>query len=117
MKKKNVITKNYLEKIPTCSPEIKWSKDEKGIVTLEIENKGWANRIAQVVFRRPKISYIHLDSLGSFVWPLIDGKSNIIEIGEEVDKEFGEKAKPLYERLARYFQILESYHFIDWVEA
>ena len=49
MKKKNVITKNYLEKIPTCSPEIKWSKDEKGIVTLEIENKGWANRIAQVV--------------------------------------------------------------------
>ena len=107
MKKKNVITKNYLEKIPTRSPEIKWSKDEKGIVTLEIENKGWANRIAQVVFRR----------LGSFVWPLIDGKSNIIQIGEAVDKEFGENAKPLYERLARYFQILESYHFIDWTDA
>ena len=116
MKNKNVITKNYLEKIPTRSPEIKWSKDEKGIVTLEIENKGWANRIAQVVFRRPKISYIHLDNLGSFVWPLIDGKSNIIQIGEAVDKEFGENAKPLYERLARYFQILESYHFIDWTD-
>ena len=32
------------------------------------------------------------------------------------DEKFGEEAHPLYERLARYFQIMDSYHFISWVE-
>ena len=68
----------------------------------------------QALFRRPRVSYIHLDKLGSFVWPLLDGKTNIIELGKQVEAEFGEEAHPLYERLARYFQILDSYRFIEW---
>ena len=40
---------NYLEKIPVRSSEIEWKTDEKGIVTLEIQNTGWANKIAQVL--------------------------------------------------------------------
>lgn len=114
MKKKKVITQNYLEQIPVRSPSIKWKSDDKGIVTLEIENKGWANRLAQLILFRPKVSYVHLDELGSFIWPIIDGKQNIIEIGKLVDNAFGEKAHPLYERLAQYFKILHSYHFIEW---
>ena len=43
-----------------------------------------------------------------------DGEKNIIELGKEVEKHFGEKANPLYERLAKYFQILDSYHFVEW---
>ncbi len=113
-KKKNVISENYLERIPVRSSQIEWKTDDKEMVTLEIENKGWANRISQVLFFRPKISYVHLDKLGSFVWPLIDGKMTITELGEKVDEKFGEEAHPLYERLAKYFQILDSYHFITW---
>ena len=52
--------------------------------------------------------------MGSFIWPLIDGEKSILEIGEYVETHFGEKANPLYERLAKYFQILESYGFINW---
>ena len=52
--------------------------------------------------------------MGSFVWPLMDGKKDITAIGVEVKEHFGEKAEPLYERRARYFQILDSYHFIQW---
>lgn len=113
-KKKNVISKNYLEKIPQKPESIGWKADEKGIVTLEIENKGWANKIAQKLFKRPKVSYVHLDEMGSFIWPHIDGEKNIIELGQLVEEHFGEKANPLYERLARYFQILESYRFVVW---
>ena len=90
--------------------------DEKGIVTLEIENKGWANKLAQKFFKRPRVSYVHLDEMGSFIWPLIDGENNIIELGKLVQEHFGENANPLYERLARYFQILESYRFVEWKE-
>ena len=114
MKKKNIISRNYLEGIPLKNEALGWSTDDEGIVTLEIENTGFFNRIAQRFFKKPRISYVHLDEMGSFVWPLTDGNKNLIEIGEFVKDRFGEKAEPLYERLAKYFQILESYNFIKW---
>ncbi len=116
MKRKQVIRENYLDRIPVHDPAIGWSTDESGIVTLEIENKGLANRIAQKVLKKPKITYIHLDENGSFVWPLIDGKSSVLELGKAVDEHFGEAAHPLYERLAKFFQILDGYGFIHWTE-
>ena len=93
---------------------LSWTQDEDGKVTLDIENKGVFNKIAQVIFKRPRVSHVHLDEMGSFVWPLLDGEKTIIDIGTEVDAHFGKKAHPLYERLAKYFQILDSYHFIEW---
>lgn len=117
MKKKQKITGNYLEKIPVRSEHIVWSQSEDKKVTLDIENKGLFNTIAQKLFNKPRISHIHLDSIGSFVWPLIDGKRSIMEIGEMVEAELGEKAHPTYERLAKFFQILDSYGFIKWIES
>lgn len=111
--KKNVISQNYLERKPIRVIE-NWSTDENGIVTLEKENTGIFNKIAQVFLKKPKISFIHLDEMGSFIWPLLDGKTDIIELGEKVKEHFGEKAEPLYERLAKYIQILESYNFIKF---
>lgn len=105
---------NFLDNKPIRNENIGWSADDNGIVTLEIENKGVFNRIAQKLFKKPKISYVHLDEMGSFVWPVIDGEKDITELGRLVDEYFGEKAHPLYERLAKYFQILHSYGFIKW---
>lgn len=113
MKKKNIISENYLERVPLCG-NIAFSLDNEKNVTLEIINRGIFNRIAQTLFKKPKTSYVHLDALGSFVWQKIDGKKNIIEIGNEVKEHFGDEANPLYERLAKYFQILESYGFISF---
>ena len=104
---------NYLEKIPQKG-DFKWTKDDEGIVTLEIENKGIFNRICQKLFKKPKISYVHLDKMGSFVWPIIDGEKSILDISEDVKKEFGDEANPLYERLSKYFQILASYGFVKF---
>jgi len=114
MKNNNAISTNYLEKIPVRNSLINWEKSDDGKITLEIENIGWINRIAQKFFKKPKITYVHLDETGSFVWPLIDGERNIIVLGEAVKERFGEEAEPLYERLAKFFQILESYNFISF---
>lgn len=114
MKKKTVINKNYLENIPYRPLEIKWKEDEKGIITLEIENRGFMNRVAQKLFRKPRVSYIHLDEMGSFIWPLLNGERSIIDLGVLVEEHFGEKAHPLYERLAKYFMTLDSYGFVKW---
>ncbi len=105
---------NYIEKVPAINQNINWSKEENGAVTLEIENKGVFNRIAQKLFGKPKISYIHLEEIGSFVWPLIDGKTDIFELGKQVKEHFGEKAEPLYPRLVKYFETLETYRFITF---
>ncbi|MSS63733.1 PqqD family protein [Lachnospiraceae bacterium WCA-693-APC-MOT-I] len=113
MKKKKESSKNYLALCPCWKEGLDWSVDEEGIVTLNIENKGFFNRLAQKLFRKPKVSYIHLDAFGSFIWPLLDGKTTIIELGKKVEAHFGDEASPLYERLAKFFQILDSYHFIE----
>ena len=112
--KKNIKDENYLEKKPICKNGLNWSADENGNVTLEMENKGVANRIMQKLIKKPKISYIHLDEMGSFVWPLMDGEKDILEIGKFVEEHFGEKANPLYERLSQYFKTLEKYNFIEY---
>ena len=109
-KKKNIISENYLERKPLRA-DLKWS-EEDGIITLEKENTGVMNRIAQTLFHKPRISYIHLDETGSFIWPMLDGETSIIVLGERVKEHFGEKAEPLYERLVKYLQILESYGFV-----
>ncbi len=109
--KNKKIEENFLDKIPVKS-EIKWEKSEDGSVTLHVENKGAMNKIAQLVFKKPKVSFIHLDEMGNFVWPLIDGEKTVYEIGVLVKEHFGEKAEPLYERLSQYFKTLEAYKFI-----
>lgn len=113
-KKKHIIPENYLLRIPTLKEGMEWRMEEDGGVTLLVENTGWANRIAQKLFGRPKFSQIHLDATGSYLWPLMDGVRDITELGKLVDEKFGEEAHPLYERLARYFEILDSYRFITW---
>lgn len=102
---------NYLDKIPSISADVEW-QNNYGEVVLMMENKGAFNRLFQKVFKKPKISHIHLDKIGSFVWTKIDGKSTINEIATKVKSEFGENSYPLYPRLIKYFNLLNEYKFV-----
>ena len=113
-KKKGSINQNFLENIPVRQEGLRWDADEKGIVTLYVHNTGILKKITQKLLKKPEYTQVHLDENGSFVWPLIDGKRNIIELGKDVQAHFGEKAEPLYPRLAKFFQILESYGFVSF---
>ena len=75
---------------------------------------GLANKLAQTILKKPKVSFIHLDEMGSFIWPLLDGKKDVTALGEDVKAHFGEKAEPLYERLAKYIHMLDDYGFIEF---
>ena len=115
--KKKVNNENYLERKPIGKNGLNWSKDDEGNVTLEMENKGVANRIMQKLIKKPKISYIHLDEIGSTVWKNIDGKRDIVFIGEILKEEFGEKIEPLYDRLVSYFDYLFKSGLITFKKA
>ena len=82
---------------------------------LEIENTGVFNTIAQKVFNKPRYTKVHLDGFGTFIWPLIDGRRSVMDIAACVKEEYGEKAEPLYPRIVQYFQTVESYHFVRFI--
>ncbi len=114
-RKKNEPQINYLDLIPQQSGELKWHRDLKNRVILEVENTGLFNTIAQKVFNKPRFTKVHLDGQGSFIWPLIDGQKAVADLAELVKAEFGEAAEPLYPRIVKYFQIMESYHFVKFL--
>ncbi len=113
MKKKKT-DENYLERVAKRGEHLRWTTDGEGVVTLELDNKGLFNRLAQKLFKKPPISYVHLDEIGSFVWQELDSEKNLLAIGKAMEETLGEKAQPTYERLAKYLQILDSYHFVTW---
>lgn len=113
-KKHSSYAENYLEKKPSVKEGLAVSISDDGAVTIELENTGFMNRVMQKLLKKPRISYIHLDETGSFVWKLIDGERDIAEIGKSVKERFGDKAEPLYERLAAYFASLKNCGFIEY---
>ena len=75
------IAKNYLDIVFVPAPDLAWRKSEaepleseEKFVTLDVENKGFFNFIAQKFFGQPKVSHISLDKYGSALWILWTGK-------------------------------------------
>ena len=95
---------NLLDYIPQTHPAVTWSMSDDNRITLHVNNKGFYNRIAQILFKRPKVSHIELDEYGSVVWNNITGQITVEELGEKVES--------LYERLVKYLIILQNNRFI-----
>ncbi len=100
---------NYLDYIPVHNKEF---KVEDGKVTILRENKGLSNFVAQKFAKKPRVTQVHLDKMGNFIWPLIDGERSIYDISVLVKEKFGDDCEPLYERLIMYMRNLENYDFI-----
>lgn len=106
---------NYLEQIPERNPKLTWKEDESGIVILDMVHQGLFDKIAQGLFATPEGQpyppggvwqlYLETDRRGS---------GDLAEIGALVKAEFGDRAEPLYERLAQYFETLAGNHFISY---
>ncbi len=110
MKKK----KNYLDNIPEIN-NIKWNTLDDGIIELVIENTGFYNTLAQKLFKKPRFSLIKLDKNGSFIWKQIDGKKNLYEIGKNLADEYSDAGNQLYERLSKFFAIMEQHKYIRFI--
>lgn len=109
MKKKNSV--NYLELIFEKNPEILWSKTDTGLIVLSVENRGFYNRIAQIFFKKPPVSYISLDKTGSRFWQLLDGKNSVFEVIKKMEEEFPSESGMLNRGLG-FFRTLQINKFI-----
>ena len=106
-------SKNYLDYVPVKNPEIQYHADSDGIVTVEIEWKGFYHRIAQKFFHRPRVSDVKMDDYGSFVWLAIDDKKDVHQLSKELDAQFPKMEKSL-SRLIKFLEILHDNHLIRW---
>lgn len=110
MRKKGEV--NYLDFIPVKSTKYAYTYDQNDIAVIIVPHKTIYDKFAQKLFKTPAESKISLDKYGSFVWKLIDSKNSIYDISIEVKNKFGDEAEPLYNRLIKYFQILEDQRFV-----
>lgn len=104
---------NLLDMIPHQSTKYRSETDDKGMVTIFVENKGPFNFVAQKLFHKPRFTQIHLEEFGSFIWKHVDGIHTIKEIADSLHEQFGEKADPLYPRITMYVKSLLDYEFIE----
>ena len=102
------------ERIPVINENLKFRKDKNGLVTIDIENKGIMNRIAQKLLNKPVFSHIHLDRAGSLIWQCIDNKRSITKISHIIEEEADEKDQYSLERTRRFFQSLKAYGLIKY---
>ena len=110
MKHKN--SKNFLDLVLEKNDDFRTETSESGEVTIFVENKGFFNFVMQKLLNKPRFSQVHLEEFGSFVWPLLDGKNTVEQIGQKVKERFEEKAEPLYPRLTVYLKTLMNYNFV-----
>ena len=103
---------NYLDYVFKVKEGLVWKVDDNGVITVEMENKGFTNRIAQRFFKQPPVSHITLEGMGSFVFTCIDGKRSVYDIGQLLHDKYKEDAGPLYERLGIFMKQLETAGFI-----
>ena len=106
---------NFLDYVFSIKDDLTWTTSESGEVTIHMENKGFTNKVAQLIFKKPKVSHIALEGMGSFIFNCIDGKNTVGDIGLLVHDKYGEEAEPLYERLSVYMKQLENLGFVSRV--
>ena len=103
---------NYMDLIFVPKDGIHFSVSKEGIVTVDMENTGFYNRLAQKLFRRPRTSHIALDEYGSGLWLLLDGKRSVYDVILSMQKTFPEEAD-MTKRVVTFLGQLERF---GWVE-
>ena len=109
--KKHKIEKNYMDIQFIPEKKIFW-KIEENIVNLDVENKGFFNRIAQKFFGQPKISHISLDKYGSTLWQLLDGENTVFQIVKKMEEAFPAEKEKMLNRVISFLHTLQTNKYI-----
>ena len=102
---------NYTDLVFYPREGMVYETGEDGYVVVDMENTGFFNSLAQRFFKKPRISHIRLDAIGSRLWQLMDTKSSVYDIACRLEEEFpGED--DMLARVVTFFQKLERYGWV-----
>jgi hypothetical protein len=104
---------NLLELIPERIVES--AKRDDGLIDLIVPK--FRHRYLKEFFmkRMKKPTWkVELDEIGTFVWDQMDGKTTVEDIGKKMQKKFGDKVEPIYDRLNQFFYLMKQHDFISF---
>lgn len=104
---------NFLLYIPKKKHET-WEVRNNKVYLIFHHNKS-IEKFVRWLVKKPNVSDMELDEIGSKVWLCIDGQSTVYEIGQEMEKIFGEKINPVYDRLIMYLRYLNRKGWISFL--
>jgi hypothetical protein len=110
--KKNNKEDNFMLYIPKKKHET--FEINKGVVKLIFYHDKWAEKFARWLTKKPYVSDVELDELGSKVWTLINGESSVYDIGQGLLNEYGTSCEPVYDRLIMYLRYLNKKGWISF---
>jgi hypothetical protein len=107
-------SKNFLEFIPVRN--FKWyvsNETNKVVVERPKFDNAILKKYLLPYFKKQNFD-VKLDEFGSFVWQQMDSRKNVYEIANDLEKEFGEKVQPVYERLSKFIKHLYQQRFVKY---
>lgn len=96
------LSPNALESVPERNAALTWRTREDGAVEVDVEHRGFFDRAAQTLFRKPRVSHIALDSRGSAVWLAMDGERTLADIVELMCARFPEETERMLDRVVTF---------------
>jgi len=97
---------NFLLYIPRKNHH-NWIEKDGKVYLIFIHDK-IAEKIVQKLFKKPRVTDIKLDEIGTYVWHLIDDNRNVYEIGKCLFEKYGKDCEPVYDRLIMYLRYLNK---------
>jgi hypothetical protein len=115
MKKRGARFRNLLQATPKRN--LQWEIDDNGLIVLVVPRFTSPLAVRWLVPMLSKPNFrLKLDALGSFVWDHCDGVTPVSVIAENMRREFGAKAEPVYERVTAFIWRLERERFLVFTQ-
>jgi hypothetical protein len=88
---------------------------EVGIVKLLVPRfrVPWMRWLQKRLVRSPFLK-VSLDEVGSIAWLHMDGKTTVAQVGKVMEDNFGDRVRPVEERLGLFFGSLMRNKFDTW---
>ena len=107
-KKKQQI--NLLELVPHRKADFEVADKGNVVVIVPKFQRKPFNRLL-LYMKRPNIR-VNLDDIGSFIWLRCDGRTNVAEICDGLEKAFGNRVEPVRDRVDLFFRELRRISLI-----
>lgn len=91
--------------------------EDKTLYQVLIPRTNWLERLSIRFLNQPAHHRIQLDLLGSFVLRHCTGDYLVEQIETLLEKQFGQQAEPIRERLIAFLVIVETNDWIEWASA
>jgi hypothetical protein len=96
---------NYLDITPIRKYRHEVNSDGNVVILLPRFRGAFSRRFLQPRLKNPFIK-IELDKIGSVVWLLTNGKTNVKNICIEAENQLGKTIHPVYERVTKFYSQL-----------